>query len=121
MKKFCRYAVIDIQTGYLLAGGQKMKDFENGKFRYVYCGNFRCFPRFWVKITECFRTLVIKNRPCCIVYWQSKKVGEEYNYITLAGQYLSLNGCGDLITDNRFKAPCYSRLLRIHGVLNENI
>lgn len=46
MKVYCRYTVIDIASGYELACGEKYKDFENSKIRYVQVSEWRDFPFF---------------------------------------------------------------------------
>ncbi len=72
MKIFCRYVVIDIATGYALACGEKYKDFQNKKIRYIDNGSFYTgFLRR--KITEYFRTLEIKGRDCVIIYWANER------------------------------------------------
>lgn len=41
MKTFCRYLLIDIQTGFALCAGDKYKDFDNSTMRYINNGTFR--------------------------------------------------------------------------------
>lgn len=89
MKVYCRYTVVDIATGYELACGEKYKDFENSKIRYVQVCEWRDFPFFWRKVCVLFRTVTIKGRECAIIYWveRDKKHVSNYSY-RFKGNYL---------------------------------
>ena len=62
MKKFCRYAVVEVETACLLVCGQKWKDFENSPVRFVKTGTFRCLSTRFHKVTEYFRDIEIRGR-----------------------------------------------------------
>lgn len=90
MKVYCRYTVIDIVTGYELACGEKYKDFENDKIRYVQVCEWRDFPFFWRRVRELFRTVTIKGRECVIIYWveRDKKHVSNFSYRFQKGYFL---------------------------------
>lgn len=119
MKKFCRYAVIDIQTGNLLVCGQKWKDFDSGNIRYIKSGVFKTFPLFWRTITEYFRTIEIKDIPCAIVYWVRNKGKGLYNCVTLSGFKLHLRARLFDLSGNDYP-EVYRKLLAQLGVNNES-
>ena len=120
MKKFCRYAVIDIKTGYLLVGGQKWKDFERGPIRYIYVGKFKTFPLFGRTLTEYFRTVEINGVQCAIVYWAQNKGKQLYNCVTLSGLALRLNGREFVFNKSNLVKTYRSLMLRL-GITYENI
>lgn len=115
MKIFCRYVVIDIKTGYALACGERYKDFEKTKIRYINNGSFRT-GFFRRKITEYFRTLEIVGRECVIIYWANTPKGKTYNYA-----YPFKNGY-PLRAKNYFVDPSdYGFLIEDLGVGYENV
>lgn len=119
MKRFCRYAVIDIKTGYLLALGQRWKDFDSGNIRYINSGRYRSFPVFGREISEYFRTLEINGRQCAIVYWAMRKGKRLYNGITLSGRNLCMRG-QNVSTLDGYCDGVYRDVLDMLGVRYEN-
>ena len=115
MRKFCRYAVIDIQTGNLLVCGEKWKDFDSGNIRYVYAGTFITFP-FFSKITEYFRTLEINGVSCVIIYWVHKSGKRLYNCVTLSGLQLHLRARSFDLSGNDYP-EVYGKLLVKLGIV----
>jgi len=114
MKTFCRYVVIDIETGYALVCGEKYKDFENKQTRYINNGSFRTgFLRR--KITEYFRTLEIKGRDCVIIYWRNERKKPVCSFAyPFKGNYF-------LRAKHYFLSPSdYGFLIEDLGVGNEN-
>ena len=105
MKTFCRYLLIDIQTGFALCAGEKYKDFNNSTMRYINNGTFR-FGLFRRKIIEYFRTLEVKGRECVIVYWLNAPAVKEISFAYLFNNryYLREKGyfpkeffCGNIV------------------------
>ena len=115
MRKFCRYAVIDLATGNLLVSGEKWKDFDNSNIRYVYVGTFITFP-FFNKITEYFRTLEVNGNSCAIVYWAHKSISKRlYNCVTLSGYNLRLRA-RTYNLDGKDYPEVYGKLLSELGI-----
>lgn len=88
MKDFCRYAVIDIETGNVLSVGNKFKDFSN----MLPETTFHTFPVFWRKITEYGKIKIIKGRACYIAYWTGERVKEVGSCVLTMGRKLNLRG-----------------------------
>ena len=69
MKEYCRYIVVDLESGYVLANGEKYKDFSgmtvNGYFRE------RFF--FWRKIRQYYKLKTVCDRTCVVVYFAGGK------------------------------------------------
>ena len=88
MKEFCRYAVIDIETGNVLCIGFKYKDFSTMHPESI----FRSFPCFWRKITEYAKIKFIKGRACYLIYWTGEREKEIGSCVCLMGRELRLRG-----------------------------
>lgn len=118
MKKFCRYAVVEVDTACLLVCGQKWKDFENSTVRFVKSCTFRRFSIRFHKVTEYFREIDIKCRHCMIFYWvdECAKKGVLYNIVQQRGwAYFCLRGrCYSL--DKIDYRNTYRRLMDSLGV-----
>lgn len=90
MKEYCRYAVIEIETGNVLIIGNKIKDFSE----QVPESEFRAFPRFWRKVREYGKIKIIKGRACYIVYWTGERAKGIGSCILLGGRKMALRGSG---------------------------
>lgn len=95
MKKFCRYAVIEVETACLLVRGQKWKDFESSSIRYIKSGTFRRLAVHFNRVTEYFREIEIYGSRCVIIYWvdERAKNGKLYNIVQQRGWCFCLRGC----------------------------
>lgn len=118
MKQYCRYVLIDLRTGYLLAGGEKYKDFENGKIRYIQASEFRLPLFFWRKIVEYFRNIEINGVPCVIVYRAVRKRENLFNFVSQIGRTIGLRGKKYLFCS--FDEVDYNSLIKTLGVSYEN-
>lgn len=88
MKKFCRYAVIDAESGEVLIVGYKYKDFSEMRPD----GCFRRFPCFWRKITIYGKIRIIKDRTCYIFYWIGERPKPRYSVVLQEGHQRFLRG-----------------------------
>ena len=88
MKKFCRYAVIDMESGEVLVVGYKYKDFSAMQPD----GCFRRFPCFWRKITIYGKIRIIKDRTCYIFYWVGERPKSGCSVVLKEGKRHFLQG-----------------------------
>ena len=119
MKKFCRYAVVEVETACLLVCGQKWKDFENSPVRFVKTGTFRCLSTRFHKVTEYFRDIEIRGRHCVIIYWVDERArkGELYNVVQQRGRaFYCLRGREYFFFKKDYRNT-YRRLLDNLGVM----
>ena len=123
MKKFCRYAVVEVETACLLVCGQKWKNFANTAMgnlpvRYVKTGTFRRFSIRWHKVTEYIREIDIKGRRCVIIYWADEraKKGKLYNIVQWCGVNFRLRGREYCFNEKIDYRATYRRLLDSLGV-----
>ena len=90
MKQYTRYAVIDIETGLLLACGERNKNL----WGLPYVGSFRrgLFGYIGKKQITLARIATIKKRKCIIVYWPNAPLRKEFNCVLLPGRLVGMKG-----------------------------
>ncbi len=111
MKVYCKYAVIDRKSGFLLSFGERYKDFEQGDVEYH---DGRTISVVGVtkksRVQRKYRYVTIKGVECAIVYWLGSRKGKAWNAVTVAGLCVGLDG--QYITDKvDFAAPVFALLL----------
>ncbi len=89
MREYCRYVVVDLQTGYALVSGEKYKDFSGMSVNSI----FREPLFFWRKIRQYYKLKTVGGRTCVVVYWVG---GRDKHSVTSViyydGLILRLNG-----------------------------
>ncbi|MEG2158249.1 MAG: hypothetical protein RRY18_00050 [Clostridia bacterium] len=83
MKEYCRYSLLDNQTGIMLVCGVKLKD----------CKEFLCngyFYDWFRKITEYEREVKVKGRNCHIFYWTNVRDNKTFRFVDCKGKLLNL-------------------------------
>lgn len=108
-KVYCRYTVIDLQTGYALIYGEKWKDYYNLHMFNEYDGTFR-HGLLFRKIIQYHRELVVHGRKCVLVFWVNAPIQKTASVVSSAGCIAGLQG---KIYDNlgplaRFRALLWS-------------
>ena len=90
-KVYCRYAVIDLQTGYLLSVGEKWKDYY---LLHMFSDYGRFFRFGWKrrKIHSYFRETTVNGRRCLICYWANAPENEPYSVVLTTGVLAGLKG-----------------------------
>lgn len=108
-KVYCRYTVIDLETGYALIYGEKWKDYYLLNLFNEHISTFRS-GLFFRKIDEYYREVTIKGRKCVIVFWANAPIRKTGSVVSAVGCFANLSGH---IYDNtgavaRFRALLYS-------------
>lgn len=108
-KVYCRYTVIDLETGYALIYGEKWKDYYLLDLFNEHIRTFRS-GLFFRKIDEYYREVTIKGRKCVIVFWANAPIRKPCSVVSAVGCFANLSGH---IYDNtgavaRFRALLYS-------------
>ena len=90
MKVFCRYSVVDVNSGESLACGEKWKLSDNIESTYIKDFSFGVFR----KLTVYHRNLDICGRRCVILLFahKNKRRGTSYNCLTCFGYQMGLSG-----------------------------
>lgn len=114
-KIYCRYAVIDLYTGYLLIAGEKWKDIYFLRMFHEYKSTFRSGWRFR-KIEQYQREIIIKGRPCLLVMWANAPQREIGSTVQSVGCCVGLQG---KYYDNSGTAMRFDLFLRCHGYTRE--
>ncbi len=117
MKGYCRYLVIDINTGYGLVCGEKWKEFSGLPF----CGSFRsrCGGLRKYTVAQFMQEKRICGRDCVIVYWIYSKFVEPCacSVVSPFGWLLGLSGnLTDFSVRRSLKKYHYGYLLKRHGI-----
>ena len=101
MKEYCKYVVVDLQTGYALVNGEKYKDFSGMPVDSIFRRRFL----FWQKIRQYYKLKTVGGRTCVIVYWVGGKGKRDVNsviyydgirlrlrgFIYVPGRYIGIN------------------------------
>ena len=110
-KVYCRYAVIDLDTGYLLISGEKWKDYYILRMFFEHISTFRSGWKFR-KIEQYHREIKVKGRPCLLVMWANAPQKEVGSNVLSTGCLVGLSG---KYYDNCDHAIRFGMFLRVHG------